>query len=165
MVIQYCLIITTSHHYSELCTLRNKPTTSLVFSALGSFTPQCVCACETKTQGVVTPIGTVVTAATGVIKFLLSFLLLDHLTAPQTGSWPFDRTHLTTLCAIRTCKTLTSWPQLPSLKIVLDRLTDTKKQPLTASWPRLQLWVRCLWEWPPLETWPTLRIDHTKIGM
>ena len=55
-------------------------------------------------QGVVTPIGAVVTAATGVKKFWLSFLLLDHLTTLQMGPWPFDRTHLTTLCAIRTCK-------------------------------------------------------------
>ena len=82
-------------------------------------------------QGVVTPIGAVVTAATGVKKFWPAFLLLDHLTTPQMGPWPFDRTHLTTLCAIRTRKTLISWPLLPSLKIVLDRLTDNKN----SLWP------------------------------
>ena len=38
-----------------------------------------------KGQGVVTPIAAVVTAATGVKKFLTIILLLDHLTAPQTG--------------------------------------------------------------------------------
>ena len=104
-------------------------------------------------QGVVTPIGTVVTAATGVKKFWLSFLLLDHLTAPQMGPWLFDRTHMTTLCAICTAKrkhldrcywvwklSLTAWP---TPKAALG--------PLTASWPRSQLWLQGLWEWPPLK--------------
>ena len=62
---------------------------------------------------------------------------------------------------------VTSWPLLLSLKIVLDCLTDTKNSPpLTASWPRSQLWLRHLWEWPPLVTcttpWSalTLYVNH-----
>ena len=43
------------------------------------------CRQDSVAQGVVTPIGAVVTVATGVKKFLPSFLLLDRLTAPQTG--------------------------------------------------------------------------------
>jgi len=35
---------------------------------------------------------------------------------------------------------LTAWP---TPKTALD--------PLTASWPRSQLWLRHLWEWPPLD--------------
>ena len=46
-------------------------------------------------QGVVTAIGAVVTAATGVKIFWPLFLLLDRLTASQTGPWPLDRTHWT----------------------------------------------------------------------
>ena len=52
-------------------------------------------------QGVVTPIGAVVTAATGVKIFWPSFWLLDRLTAPQTWPWPFDRTQI---------NVLTPWP-------------------------------------------------------
>ena len=96
--------------------------------AMTGWAPQLV---REKTQHLVTPIGAVVTAATGIKKFWPSFLLLDRLTALQMGPWPFDRTHLTTLCAIRTRRTLISWPLLPSLKIVLDCLTDTKNSP----WP------------------------------
>jgi len=51
------------------------------------------------------------------------------------------------LFTINVLKNVTIWncilTTLPSLKIVLDRLTDTKNSP----WP---LWLRHLWEWPPL---------------
>ena len=68
-------------------------------------------------------------------------------------AWPLDRTTNGTLTVwphtldYTMCNThaqnvniLTTWP---TPKTALD--------PLTASWPRSQLWLQRLWEWPPLD--------------
>ena len=68
------------------------------------------------TQGVVTPIGAVVTAVTGSKIFDYHFCCLT--------TWPHRKRDLDRLTAH-------TWLLLPSLKIVLDCLTDTKNSP----WP------------------------------
>ena len=94
-------------------------------------------------EGVVTAISAVVTAVTGVKTFWPSSLLLDRITNGALTVWPHTlNTNLFTIPDVNGHKNATILTTLPSLKIVLDRLT--------ASWPQSQLWLWRLWEWPPL---------------
>ena len=154
------MIISSSHHYHELCTPRNKPNflISRVFSFLGSFTPpttMCV-----KEKWVVGHSHRHCSHSCDWGHWLL-FLLLNHLTAPQTGPWRLTAhtwLHYVKYACIKR-KHIDRCYRVWKLSLTAWLTPKTAIDPLTASWPWLQLWLWWQWEWPPFETWPALRIE------
>ena len=104
-----------------------------------------------QSQGVVTAIGAVVIAATGVKIFWPSFLFLDRSANGALTVWPHT---LNTNCLLfLMLMAIKMQPSGPHYRVW--------KLSLTASWPQLQLWLQRLWEWPPLESsWPNIAHVH-----
>ena len=82
----------------------------------------------------------------------LLFLLLNHLTAPQTGPWRLTAhtwLHYVQYARVKH-KHLDRCYQVWKLSLTAWPTPKTALDPLTASWPWSQPWLWCLWEWPPL---------------
>ena len=102
---------------------------------------------------VVTDIGAVVTAVTGVKIFWPSFLLLDRIANGALTVWPHTlNTNCLLFLMLMAIKMQPSWPHYRVWKLSLTAWPTPKTalDPLTASWPWSQLWLRRLWEWSPL---------------